>query len=204
MSSIRSARSRHRPHDGRGQFHVLRCSRSTRIVSYSVFNFCFQNFYTCVICLSQIGHFERSRWIRSLLVRYNLTVSSVDFENVFNGATLRGTGRGLGSFIGGILMANYGTRNAFQIFGTGAGLAGVTYFLLHRLYLVQMERLRLRRKSGNGVFTLTFQCHHFHFRLCYLERIASIIASGEEFDDEPEEEYIIPPDNLLGRRKSCF
>jgi hypothetical protein len=38
----------------------------------------------------------------------------------------------------------------------------------------------------------------------YAERIASIIASGEEVDDEPEEEYIIPPDNLLGRRKSCF
>lgn len=58
-------------------------------------------------------------------------------------------------------MANYGTRNAFQIFGTGAGLAGVTYFLLHRLYLVQMERLRLRRKSGNCVITLTFQCQPF-------------------------------------------
>nr|CAH0110425.1 unnamed protein product [Daphnia galeata] len=92
-------------------------------------------------------------------------------------------GRGLGSFIGGILMANYGTRNAFQIFGVGAGFAGVTYFILHRFYLVKIERLRLRRKS---------------------ERIAEVIASGEEFEDEPEEEYIIPPDNLLGRRKSCF
>ena len=37
-----------------------------------------------------------------------------------------------------------------------------------------------------------------------VERIAEVIASGEEFEDEPEEEYIIPPDNLLGRRKSCF
>lgn len=101
-------------------------------------------------------------------------------------------------------MANYGTRNAFQIFGAGAGLAGVTYFLLHRLYLVQMERLRLRRKSGNCVITLTFQCQQLHFCLYYAERIASIIASGEDVDDEPEEEYIIPPDNLLGRRKSCF
>lgn len=122
-----------------------------------------------------------------------------------NGATLRWTGRGLGSFIGGILMANYGTRNAFQIFGTGAGLAGVTYFLLHRLYLVQMERLRLRRKSGNYVISpWLFNATHFHIRIYYAERIASIIASGEEVDDEPEEEYIIPPDNLLGRRKSCF
>ena len=57
-------------------------------------------------------------------------------------------GRGLGSFIGGILMANYGTRNTFQIFGTGAGICAVVYFVLHRLYLVKIERLRLRRKSG--------------------------------------------------------
>jgi hypothetical protein len=117
------------------------------------------------------------------------------------------TGRGLGSFIGGILMANYGTRNAFQIFGAGAGLAGVTYFILHRFYLVKIERLRLRRKSGNTI--TSFQCRQFHilFLFCqndYVERIAEVIASGEEFEDEPEEEYIIPPDNLLGRRKSCF
>ena len=57
-------------------------------------------------------------------------------------------GRGLGSFIGGILMANYGTRNTFQIFGTGAGICAVVYLVLHRLYLVKIERLRLRRKSG--------------------------------------------------------
>ena len=57
-------------------------------------------------------------------------------------------GRGLGSFIGGILMANYGTRNTFQIFGTGAGICAVVYFVLHRFYLVKIERLRLRRKSG--------------------------------------------------------
>lgn len=117
------------------------------------------------------------------------------------------TGRGLGSFIGGILMANYGTRNAFQIFGVSAGLAGVTYFILHRFYLVKIERLRLRRKSGNTI--TSFQCRQFYILLflCqndYVERIAEVIASGEEFEDEPEEEYIIPPDNLLGRRKSCF
>lgn len=38
-----------------------------------------------------------------------------------------------------------------------------------------------------------------------VERIAEVIASGVEPEDEPEEEeFIIPPDNLLGRRKSCF
>ena len=105
-------------------------------------------------------------------------------------------------------MANYGTRNAFQIFGAGAGLAGVTYFILHRFYLVKIERLRLRRKSGNTI--TSFQCRQFHIRFFLffqndnVERIAEVIASGEEFEDEPEEEYIIPPDNLLGRRKSCF
>ncbi|KAI9554090.1 hypothetical protein GHT06_019362 [Daphnia sinensis] len=93
-------------------------------------------------------------------------------------------GRGLGSFVGGILMSNFGTRNTFQIFGTAAGFSGLTYFILHRFYLVKIERLRLRRKS---------------------ERIAEVIASGVEPEDEPEEEeFIIPPDNLLGRRKSCF
>lgn len=58
------------------------------------------------------------------------------------------TGRGVGSFIGGILMSNYGTRSAFQIFGTAAAICGVAYFVLYRLYLVKIERLRLRRKSG--------------------------------------------------------
>ena len=57
-------------------------------------------------------------------------------------------GRSLGSFIGGILMVNYGTRNTFQIFGTGAGICAIVYLVLHRLYLVKIERLRLRRKSG--------------------------------------------------------
>lgn len=32
-----------------------------------------------------------------------------------------------------------------------------------------------------------------------------VIASGGTIsDEEPEQEYIIPPDNLMGRRISCF
>lgn len=118
------------------------------------------------------------------------------------------TGRGLGSFIGGILMSNYGTRNTFQVFGTAAGFCGLTYFVLHRFYLVKIERLRLRRKSGNHLHTSKVLDCFFIFRLLLndgTERIAEVIASGAEPEDEPEEEeFIIPPDNLLGRRKSCF
>lgn len=113
-------------------------------------------------------------------------------------------------------MSNYGTRNTFQIFGTAAGFCGLTYFILHRFYLVKIERLRLRRKSGNHAHIfqgfqlffffglISFVCFFFFTMNC-VERIAEVIASGVEPEDEPEEEeFIIPPDNLLGRRKSCF
>lgn len=38
-----------------------------------------------------------------------------------------------------------------------------------------------------------------------IERVASIIASGEVPEgDEPNEKFIIPPDMMMGRRMSCF
>ena len=93
-------------------------------------------------------------------------------------------GRGLGSFVGGILMARYGTRMTFQLFGIAAGIAGIVYLAMHRLWLVKLERLRTRRKS---------------------EHIADVLAAGgKPEDDEPDEPFIIPPDNLMGRRMSCF
>ena len=93
-------------------------------------------------------------------------------------------GRGLGSFVGGILMARYGTRMTFQLFGIAAGIAGIVYLAMHRLWLVKLERLRTRRKS---------------------EHIAAVLAAGgKPEDDEPDELFIIPPDNLMGRRMSCF
>ena len=69
-------------------------------------------------------------------------------------------GRGLGSFIGGIFMARYGTRTTFQIFGAASGCIGICYFFLHRFYLINFEILRTRRKSG----IVTFHEHLINHR----------------------------------------
>lgn len=46
---------------------------------------------------------------------------------------------------------------------------------------------------------------YFRFRFVFKEHIAEVIASGAKFEDESEDdEYIIPPDNLMARRMSCF
>lgn len=60
---------------------------------------------------------------------------------------IRSIGRGVGSFAGGIMMANFGTRTTFRILGAGAGICGLVYFLLHRFYLARLEKNRLQRKS---------------------------------------------------------
>lgn len=59
-------------------------------------------------------------------------------------------GRGVGSFIGGIMMANFGTRMTFRVLGAGAGVCGIVYFLVHRFYLVKLENHRLSKKPSNN------------------------------------------------------
>lgn len=44
-------------------------------------------------------------------------------------------GRGSGSFIGGHIIANFGTREAFRIMGVAAIVSGIIYMLLHYLWL---------------------------------------------------------------------
>ena len=51
-----------------------------------------------------------------------------------------------------LLMSNYGTRATYQMFGSGAFICGVMYFIAHKFYLSKMEKLRLRRKSGKLSF----------------------------------------------------
>lgn len=98
-----------------------------------------------------------------LLATLNGAVGSVHYsfgKFYSNVAHIHGTnvhclfypGRGVGSFAGGILMANYGTRITFQIFGSFAGACAVVYFAFHRTYLIKIERLRLRRKSGMELY----------------------------------------------------
>ncbi len=118
-------------------------------------------------------------------------------------------GRGVGGFAGGILLSSYGTRATYQMFGGYAFVCGFIYFIAHKFYLSNMEKLRLRRKSGiEPIFFYFFNyllpCNIF-FKFCFAERVASIIASGEVLeDDEPNEKFIIPPDLLMGRRMSGF
>lgn len=45
------------------------------------------------------------------------------------------TGRGSGSFAGGLLIGTYGTRQAFQIMGLLGVLSGVVYGLMHFFWL---------------------------------------------------------------------
>lgn len=57
-------------------------------------------------------------------------------------------GRGVGSLVGGMLIATHGTRPAFRIFGLAAGISGIVYFLIYHLYLVKLERNRMTQKKG--------------------------------------------------------
>lgn len=58
-------------------------------------------------------------------------------------------GRGTGSFIGGILIANYGSRAAFQIMGTSASVLGVVYIVLYFIVFRKYERKPLKNLTGD-------------------------------------------------------
>ncbi|EFX74053.1 hypothetical protein DAPPUDRAFT_252370 [Daphnia pulex] len=57
-------------------------------------------------------------------------------------------GRGTGSFIGGILIASYGTRETFRMFGIAAGICGVLYVIFYYTYLRKNELSRTRKVPG--------------------------------------------------------
>jgi len=93
------------------------------------------------------------------------------------------------------------------MFGSYAFIFGFIYLIAHKFYLVKMEKIRLRRKSGKNSFTyLLFVYINLIPLYVYItERVASIISCGGKPDeDEPNERYIIPPDMMKGRRMSCF
>lgn len=48
-------------------------------------------------------------------------------------------GRGSGSFAGGMLIAEVGTREAFRYMGLAAMLAGVIYKILHSAWLYKFD-----------------------------------------------------------------
>lgn len=53
----------------------------------------------------------------------------------------RVTGRGFGSFLGGLLIGSYGTRKAFRIMGLLACAGGTLYGLLHLLWLKKYDKV---------------------------------------------------------------
>ena len=61
-------------------------------------------------------------------------------------------GRGAGSFIGGFLMKDYGTRSAFRILGVAAFCTAVFYFLFNQLYIrPKNRRLQQEKKALDHV-----------------------------------------------------
>lgn len=48
-------------------------------------------------------------------------------------------GRGSGSFIGGLLIGEFGTRDAFQYMGLTAFIGGIAYKLIHFIWLRKFD-----------------------------------------------------------------
>ena len=58
-------------------------------------------------------------------------------------------GRGSGSFIGGLLIGSYGTRQSFRLMGLLGILSGTVYGLLHCMWLYKFEdQTNNTEKSG--------------------------------------------------------
>ena len=63
-------------------------------------------------------------------------------------------GRGTGSFIGGILIANFGTRTTFRIIGAMAGIGGFLFLAIYLLFTRKIEKSRLRKRNGKNLFPI--------------------------------------------------
>jgi hypothetical protein len=63
----------------------------------------------------------------------------------------------MGSFAGGIMMANFGTRTTFRILGAEAEIriCGAVYFLINRFYLAKIEKLQRKPTSCYSPYFLT-------------------------------------------------
>lgn len=59
------------------------------------------------------------------------------------------SGRGTGSFVGGLLIASFGSRVTFRIFGVAAGVLGTAYILVYLFYLRKFEKASFK---SNGLF----------------------------------------------------
>lgn len=66
-------------------------------------------------------------------------------------------GRGSGSFLGGHLMGDYGTRQSFQIMGMVSAISGVLYGILHFIWLRKFDGKSID-KNGDG--ELIILCRH--------------------------------------------
>ncbi|RXG53143.1 Major facilitator superfamily domain-containing protein 6, partial [Armadillidium vulgare] len=74
-----------------------------------------------------------------------LTVTSISYAGTLSnpstvasmqgllGGTYHGVGRGVGSLAGGIMIKRLGNRLTFQLLGATSGVAGLVYFLVHKI-----------------------------------------------------------------------
>lgn len=113
-------------------------------------------------------------------------------------------GRGVGSFAGGIMMANFGTRTTFRILGAGAGICGLVYFLLHRFYLARLEKNRLQRKSIRPSIVISEEAVPMKVNLDVETNEKDDPVDEDDTTDEHTMDYLFEPDGLKGRRLSAF
>lgn len=59
-------------------------------------------------------------------------------------------GRGSGSFVGGLLIGSYGTRQSFRLMGLLGIISGTIYGLLHCMWLHKFEKEIIVEKSGKS------------------------------------------------------
>ncbi|XP_058819540.1 major facilitator superfamily domain-containing protein 6-like [Topomyia yanbarensis] len=76
-------------------------------------------------------------------------------------------GKGIGSFVGGFMIASFGTRMAFRYMGYTAVLGGVLYKFLHMIWLKKYDKHQAVETEEHAIKTIkesetiTVKCDHF-------------------------------------------
>ena len=111
-------------------------------------------FILCAFVYVLISHFIgcyrvlNSPWI---LTRSAHSCRCIEFNEI---STSNGTGRGLGSFLGGILISTYGSRITFRILGSVAGTSGLLFIGLY--FLTPMRKIDQRRLKQGALALIAY------------------------------------------------
>ena len=116
----------------------------TFILCAVVFVYYFMVYWILLGPFIGIGSCTRLSWFYNNLTRFAHSCCCIEFNEM---STSNGTGRGLGSFLGGILIPMYGSRITFRILGSVAGTSGLLFIGLY--FLTPMRKIdQWRLKQG--------------------------------------------------------